>query len=151
MKKENDIINRDYRNSDILRWQMLDFVVGYEIHRSNNQNLKECEICQRFAGKYPKSFIWHGWHDGCICYVTPIMMDDETDREQTVSDLKSALHGTEYKKLQAKNLVKHVPEGFIDWFLENRKEMNKVGSFPYFVTDNMQLIMESYNHYKLSS
>jgi hypothetical protein len=41
----------------VRRWQSLDFVVGYEIRRSNNPD-QMCEQCKQLAGKYPKSFIW---------------------------------------------------------------------------------------------
>jgi hypothetical protein len=126
----------------------MDFVVGYEIHISDNPDI-ECGICKYLAGKYPKTFNWDGWHDRCKCYITAVLMDEETFDKQELSDLKSALKGTEYKKLEAKNTVKYIPKSFIDWFLENRKQWNDNGSFPLFITENIELIKESYNHYYL--
>ena len=38
-------INMAYRESDYLRWQKLDFVVGFEVKRSNHEPLCDCDIC----------------------------------------------------------------------------------------------------------
>ncbi|MDR2907942.1 MAG: hypothetical protein LBU91_08150 [Bacteroidales bacterium] len=143
----NDTINREYRNADIQRWQEMDFVVGYEIHTSNNPS-KNCDLCLKLAGKYPKAFDWNGWHADCKCYITSILQDEETFDEQELSDLSSALYGTEYKKLQAKNSVKYVPKEFTDWFLDNIKQFNETNTIPDFVTNNIQLIISSHEYYK---
>lgn len=69
-------INMAYRESDWLRWQQLDFVVGFEIKTSNRheewlqkvwnkQNHSKIEICDQLKGKYPKSFKFVGWHPQC--------------------------------------------------------------------------------------
>lgn len=62
-------INMAYRQAENLRWQQMDFVVGYEIKLSNNHtcNGKSFQdICDILAGKYPKDFQWTGWHP--LCY-----------------------------------------------------------------------------------
>jgi hypothetical protein len=142
-----DSINRSFRKGDVLRWRTLEFIVGYEIKISNNPS-DECSICKKLAGKYPKSFDWDGWHYKCKCFCVSILMDEETFDKKELSDLKSALNGLEPMKFEAKNEVKYVPECFIDWFLENRKHLNETHSMPEFVTNNIQLIMLSYEHYK---
>lgn len=144
-----DNINRTHRQADIRRWQTMNFVVGYEIKQSNNP-IKDCPICQRLSGKYPKEFLWDGWHDKCKCFCVPILMDEETFDEQELSDLKAALKGTEYKKLEAKNKESFIPENFIDWFLEARMQYNDENR-PNFITNNIQLILSSYEHYKNKS
>lgn len=69
-------INMAYRESDWLRWQKLDFVVGFEIKVSNRhhewlekvwnkQNPGKIEICDQLTGKYPKWFKFRGWHPQC--------------------------------------------------------------------------------------
>ena len=60
-------------NRDIARWRTQDFTLGYEINRSNNCDY-DCEICKSGSGQYPLSFDWDGWHSGCKCYLTPIMI-----------------------------------------------------------------------------
>ena len=65
-------------------------------------------------------------------------MDDETFKDQEVSDLKAALRGTEYKKLQAKNAVTDVPDGFKEWVAENEGKQAGWASTPYFIKDNFR-------------
>jgi hypothetical protein len=129
-------INMAYRESDFLRWQQLDFVVGFEIHRSNHEPLCKCKMCDRLQGRYPKTFNFKGWHPQCMCYAVPILMDEETFDENELGDLKAALRGTEYKKKQAKNVVVDVPDGFKEWVAENMETSAGWASTPYFIKDN---------------
>lgn len=129
-------INMAYRESDFLRWQQLDFVVGFEIHRSNHEPLCKCKMCDRLQGRYPKTFKFKGWHPQCMCYAVPILMDEETFDENELGDLKAALYGTEYKKKQAKNVVVDVPDGFKEWVAENMEASAGWASTPYFIKDN---------------
>lgn len=129
-------INMAYRESDFLRWQQLDFVVGFEIHRSNHEPLCKCKMCDRLQGRYPKTFKFKGWHPQCMCYAVPILADEETFDENELGDLKAALRGTEYKKKQSKNLVTDVPDGFKEWVAENMEASAGWSSTPYFIQDN---------------
>lgn len=129
-------INMAYRESDFLRWQQLDFVVGFEIHRSNHRPLCKCKMCDRLQGRYPKTFKFKGWHPQCMCYAIPILADEETFDENELGDLKAALRGTEYKKKQSKNLVTDVPDGFKEWVAENMEASANWSSTPYFIKDN---------------
>lgn len=129
-------INMAYRESDFLRWQQLDFVAGFEIHRSNHEPLCKCKMCDRLQGRYPKTFKFKGWHPQCMCYAVPILMDEETFDENELGDLKAALYGTEYKKKQAKNIVVDVPDGFKEWVAENMEASAGWASTPYFIKDN---------------
>lgn len=131
-------INMAYRESDFLRWQQLDFVVGFEVKRSNHEPLCKCKTCERLVGRYPKTFKFKGWHPQCMCYAVPILMDEETFDENELGDLKAALFGTEYKKLQAKNLVTDVPDGFKEWVKEHVEAQKNWGSTPYFIKDNFK-------------
>lgn len=136
MRLTRSEINMAYRESDWKRWQQLDFVVGFEIHRSNHEPLCKCEICGQLIGRYPKSFKFKGWHPQCMCYATPILMDEETFDENELGDLKAALKGTTYKPLQAKNAIGDVPDGFKDWVKNHVDAQKKWASTPYFIKDN---------------
>ena len=136
MRLTRSEINMAYRESDWQRWQSLDFVVGFEIHRSNHEPLCECEICEKLVGRYPKTFKFKGWHPQCMCYATPILMDEETFDENELGDLKAALKGTTYKPLQAKNAVSDVPDGFKDWVKAHVEAQKGWASTPYFIKDN---------------
>ena len=66
--------NMAYRTADHERVSRLDFVLGIEIHLSNNHtrlNAKGVpepffDICDELQGRYPKDFIFKGWHP--LCY-----------------------------------------------------------------------------------
>lgn len=136
MRLTRSEINMAYREADHLRWQQLDFVVGFEIHRSNHEPQFKCKLCDRLVGKYPKTFKFKGWHPQCMCYATAILMDEETFDDQELSDLKSALKGTAYKKLSAKNEVTDFPDGFKEWVEENAPRQAGWATTPYFIKDN---------------
>lgn len=136
MRLTRSEINMAYRESDWKRWQTLDFVVGFEIHRSNHEPLCECEICEKLVGRYPKTFKFKGWHPQCMCYATPILMDEETFDENELGDLKAALRGTTYRRLQAKNVVSDVPDGFKEWVDAHIEAQKGWSSTPYFIRDN---------------
>lgn len=136
MRLTRSEINMAYRESDYLRWQQLDFVVGFEVHRSNHEPQCKCKLCERLTGKYPKWFKFKGWHPQCMCYATAILVDEETFNDQELSDFKSALRGTEYKKLSSKNEVTDLPDGFKEWVKENTERQAGWKSTPYFIKDN---------------
>ena len=136
MRLTRSEINMAYRESDHLRWQQLDFIVGFEVHRSNREPQFKCKLCDRLVGCYPKWFKYKGFHPQCMCYATPILMDEEDFDNQELSDLKSALKGTEYKKYSAKNAVTDLPEEFKKWVEENAPRQRYWKSTPYFIKDN---------------
>lgn len=140
MRLARSEINMAYRESDWERWQQLDFVVGFEIHRSNHRPEYKCKLCERLKGRYPKNFKFVGWHPHCRCYVTPIIMDDETFNNNEVEDLRAALRGTEAKHDQAKNAVVKMPDNFTEWAKETADKIANgemhIKNMPYFVRDN---------------
>lgn len=144
-------INMAYRESDYLRWQQLDFVIGFEIRVSerhnvwleevwNKRNPGKIEICDKLAGKYPKWFKFRGWHPQCMCYVIPIMEDyfSGSRSNDRVNRLKAALNGNEHKKYVSKETITDVPQGFKDWVAENTEKQSKWKSAPFFVRDNFK-------------
>lgn len=68
-------INMAYRKAEQERWQQFDFVLGYEIKLSGSHPAHD--VCDHLAGKYPKDFVWTGWHPNDMCYVVPILMSEE--------------------------------------------------------------------------
>ena len=136
MRLTRSEINMAYRESDWQRWQSLDFVVGFEIHRSNHEPLCKCDTCAKLVGRYPKTFKFKGWHPQCMCYATPVLMDEETFDENELGDLKAALRGTTYKHQQAKNAVSDVPDGFKAWVKDHVEAQKGWASTPYFIKDN---------------
>lgn len=52
--------NIAYRRADNTRWQQMDFVIGQEVKLSRNHPVTD--ICDTLAGRYPKNFVFDGWH-----------------------------------------------------------------------------------------
>ena len=117
--------NTAYRTADHLRWEKMDFVVGIEIHLSNNHTLNGKpfhDICDELAGKYPKSFKFTGWHPHCRCFATTILKNPE--------EIKSGK--------PSKNEVKELPSNFKEWFKNNKERIENANSLPYFIKDNFK-------------
>jgi hypothetical protein len=138
-------INMAYRESDQLRWQQLDFVVGYEVKLSNNHTTlingvptPFKDICDELVGKYPKSFVFKGWHPQCRCVSTPILQDRDEFNDDELSELRAALKGSEYKKLESRNKVTDVPDNFKQWVSDNAERSQNWKSQPYFIRENFK-------------
>lgn len=86
--------NMSYRLADAERWQQLDFVLGFEVKRS--RNAAPCVICDALVGRYPKTFIFPGWHPFCICVATPILMTQENSAKYFLAKY-SKKYGNQYK------------------------------------------------------
>lgn len=132
--------NIAYRTADHLRWQQLDFVVGIEIHLSNNHNCKGVpagayyDICDELKGKYPKDFQFTGWHPHCRCYATSILKTEE----EMEADNARIMAGEEPSE-GGQNEVTTPPENFSRWLDENAQRIDAArahGTLPYFIRDN---------------
>lgn len=75
-------INMAYRKADSLRWKDFDFVIGIEIKLSDNHTLINpktgkaepfYDICDELQGKYPKTFVFTGWHPNCYDEETEVL------------------------------------------------------------------------------
>lgn len=135
--------NIAYRTSDHTRWQQMDFVVGIEIHLSNNHTCKGRDgkphpfhdICDELQGRYPKDFKFTGWHPHCRCYATSILKTDE----EIARDTQRILNG-EPLDGESVNRVEDVPDAFKQWLSDNEERAATSYSVPYFIKDNMQYV-----------
>lgn len=117
-------INMAYRTAEQKRWEQFDFVVGYEVKTTQNGK-HVTDMCDDLAGKYPKTFVFKGWHPMCMCYCIPILKTE--DEFWADDDVKSV------------NEVTDVPQNFRDWIRDNEDRINtaeKRGKLPYFIRDN---------------
>ena len=131
-------INMAYRQAENLRWQQMDFVVGYEIKLSNNHTCNGKpfqDICDILAGKYPKDFQWTSWHPLCRCYKIPILKTEEEFWEWD---------GRNEATTASVNEVKDVPDAFKKWINENIQRAKSWDSAPYFIRDNDKYIREDF-------
>lgn len=136
--------NMAYRTADYERYQRFDFVVGIEVHLSNNHNCKGVpngqfvDICDELQGKYPKDFKFVGWHPHCRCYVTSILKTpEEMDADEERMDRGEEL------TTESENEVKDVPQGFKKWLDDNEERIAKSKSLPCFLADNATWVSNS--------
>ena len=123
--------NMAYRTADNMRWQKLDFVVGFEVKLPNRSRIRD--ICDDLQGKYPKDFKFTGWHPQCRCFSIPIMLTtEEMIKTNNMTDAERA-------NFKGKNTVDDVPENFKNWVRDNADRIEKAnnrGTLPYFLKDN---------------
>ena len=124
----------------------MDFVVGIEVHLSNNHNCKGVpagmffDICDELQGKYPKDFKFTGWHPHCRCYATSIL---KTEAEME-ADTARIMNGEEpTKESESKNYIGKDYSGndsgiarFGSWVDQNEKRIEGAKSLPYFMWNN---------------
>lgn len=133
--------NIAYRTADHERWLNSDFVVGYEIHLSNNHTCLNDQgkavrfhcMCDDLQGKYPKQFKFTGWHPHCRCFATPILKTEE----EMARDTQLILEGKEPLP-QSENEVKTMPKVFETWMERNQERIANAKSLPYFIKDNFK-------------
>lgn len=136
-------INMAYRAAENERWKQMDFVVGYEIKLSgsHHHHMPHGDICDTLAGKYPKDFVWTGWHPNDLCYKVPILKTEEEFW---------ALDGRSEATTESVNEVKDMPDSFKKWVLDNLQRIDdakKRGTLPYFLKDNPFYLKENKSRY----
>nr|WP_129729934.1 hypothetical protein [Parabacteroides goldsteinii] len=124
-------INMAYKTADQARWNNLPLVVGFEVKLSNNHPCND--ICDRLAGRYPKDFIFRGWHPHCRCYIVSVLANDE-EIDKMLDDVLDGKNPT----VNSKNTVTDVPAGFKDWCKENADRVKGWSSTPYWIRDNFK-------------
>lgn len=123
-------INMAYKEADFKRWDNFDFVVGYEIKRSNRKT--PCDICENLKGVYPKSFKFRGWHPNCLCVCLPILATpDELD------ELLEHIEDAEWlNKFKSVNTVERMPKEYTKFVEKESKTLLRAKSTPFWIKDN---------------
>ncbi|MBO7287306.1 MAG: hypothetical protein J6U85_03645 [Bacteroidales bacterium] len=125
--------NMAYKTAEQDRWQRLDFVVGYEIKTSNNH--PEQDICDELKGKYPKDFVFKGWHPQCRCYAVPILA-----KEDEFVEMQKQILAGENPAVKSVNIIRRPHEQFYKWWDDNKERVETASSMPYWVQDNQDYI-----------
>ena len=126
--------NMAYRAAEQDRWQRMDFVVGYEIVRSKHHY--PCSLCESLAGKYPKDFVFRGWHPQCRCYVKPILAEED----EFLKMQQDILDGKEPTSTRSVNTIRKPSEKFYDWLADNKDRLESATVMPYWMQDNQDYI-----------
>ena len=127
--------NIAYRQADNTRWQQMDFILGQEINLSRSHPVTD--ICDTLKGRYPKDFVFTGWHPQCFCYVTPILLSEK----DFAAMQQAKLEGKEYDV--SDKMVKDMPDNFKSWVIDNKERIEKAkqrGTLPYFIKDNKKTV-----------
>lgn len=127
---ENNIA---YRTADHNRWQVLPFVIGIEIHISNNHPTED--ICDLFDGKrFPKDFKFTGWHPWCRCYAVSVLASQEEMDAYTTA----IMNGEDVSHWKFTGQVEKMPKEFDKWMKDNQARIENATSMPYFIKDNFK-------------
>jgi hypothetical protein len=119
-------VNSAYRMSDHERWKKQDFILGFDINLSAQH--PRPDMCDELAGRYPKDFIFPGWHPQCMCNVTPVRMNKK--------DFIDRLNG----KVVNVKPVTNLPTNFTKWMSANKVRIAKMKNKPYFILDNKNIL-----------
>lgn len=120
-------INKAFHVRDLIRMQQNTDVVGFDVVLSKQH--KVIDICDYLKGRYPKWFVFVGWHVGCKCQKKAVMKS----KNEVLNEIKKGINKPSYT---SKNYVKNVPKGFNKWVTENKKRMSGWKSKPDWIRDN---------------
>jgi len=116
-------MNMAYRMSDYTRRQQLPFITGIEVHLSASH--PRPDMCDSLVGRYPKGFIFTGWHPLCICYSTSIMLNK-----------KDSLEFMRTGKIAKSKYVTTIPKSAQGWVDKNAAKIAGWKNRPYWINDN---------------
>lgn len=139
-------VNMAYRESEYLRWQQLDFVVGIRIWLSNNHTILDSkgnpipliDVCDDLAGNYPKTFRFVGWHPQCRCVVTPILSDLDEFNKERAGRFKEIVRKIKYEAMPSRRTVNAMPENFTRHIQSIAERSKGWKSQPYYIRHNFQ-------------
>ena len=139
-------VNMAYREAEYLRWQQLDFVVGFRVMLSNNHTVLDSkgkpqplvDICDKLAGDYPKTFRFEGWHPQCRCFVVPILSDYDEFNRSRANRLKDIVRGESYKAMPSRRTVTAMPENFTSYIESIAERAKGWKSQPYYIRHNFK-------------
>lgn len=137
-------MNAAFRRAEWESYQNNPLIVGYEIRLSNNHTTtvkgkvkRLVDICDRLAGRYPKTFLWTGWHPHCRCEMVPIFISENDFRERIRARKAGSLKDWNPSQERA---VTQVPKALTDWVAKNEERSKGWQNLPYFVRDNRKSI-----------
>jgi hypothetical protein len=129
MRLTRTVVNDSYRESDMVRYQTIPFILGYQVNLSNNH--PRTDICDDLKGTYPKTFIWRKWHIQCLCHCTSKLASPE-DYDKYEQALLNGTAGN----YRFKGVVKEVPDNFKTYVEKSKGSMDKWKRKPDWVLEN---------------
>ena len=114
-------INGAYHRANAERWQLEPFVIGIMIELSPQH--PEYDECDELKGRYPKDFIFTGWHPQCLCMSNPITIQGEEKKEF----YRRLAAGEDMSNYESPNAVKDIPDDAKAWIDANREKFIRAG------------------------
>ncbi|SEA80286.1 ADP-ribosyltransferase exoenzyme [Prevotella sp. tc2-28] len=135
-------INGAYHRANAERWQMEPFVIGIVIDLSPQHPAPD--ECDELAGRYPKDFIFTGWHPQCLCMSNPITIQGEEKKEF----YRRLAAGEDMSGYVSPNAVKDLPDRAKQWIDANRDKFisaGERGKLGWIWRDNMKYVGKQFS------
>lgn len=128
--------NMAYHKADSVSWQNNPLVLGFEVITSNNHPI--ADICDELKGKYPKDFVFTGWHPQCRCVAVPI-----TPTVEEFSKYEDAIDAGDVDSFRFDGEIKDIPDNLTNWINRNKERLEQdeaKGKVPYFIKENKGIL-----------
>lgn len=135
-------INSAYHHANSERWQTEPFVIGIMIELSPQHPVYD--ECDELKGRYPKDFIFAGWHPQCLCMSNPITIQGEEKKEF----YRRLAAGEDMSGYVSPNRVRDIPQDAKDWIDANRDKFISAaerGKLGWVWRDNMKYVGKQFS------
>lgn len=112
-------INAAYHKARNERWKNEPFVTGQLIHLSPQHDIDD--ICDELEGRYPKDFIWTGWHPQCMCTSDPILISGDEAKDF----YKRLYAGEDMSNYVSPFTITDIPENYKRYIRDNVSDIIK--------------------------
>lgn len=126
-------INAAYHKARNERWKNEPFVIGQLIHLSPQHDIDD--ICDELEGRYPKDFIWKGWHPQCMCTSDPILISGDEAKDF----YKRLYAGEDMSNYVSPFTITDIPENYKRYIRDNVSDIinaKKRDKLAWHLTDN---------------
>lgn len=114
-------INSSYHHANFERWQNEPFVIGIVIDLSPQHPVPD--MCDDLQGRYPKDFLFYGWHPQCLCMSNPITLQGDEKKEF----YRRLAAGEDMSDYVSPHAVTDIPDSAKAWIKANRKQFVSAG------------------------
>jgi hypothetical protein len=112
-------INAAYHKARNERWKNEPFVIGQLIHLSPQHDIDD--ICDELEGRYPKDFVWTGWHPQCMCTSDPILISGDEAKDF----YKRLYAGEDMSNYVSPYTITDIPENYKRYIRDNVSDIIK--------------------------
>ena len=140
-------INAAYHRANAERWQLEPFVIGIMIELSPQH--PEPDMCDDLAGRYPKDFVFTGWHPQCLCMSNPITIQGEEKKDF----YKRLAAGEDMSDYVSPHAVREIPDSAKSWINDNHDQFIKAaerGKLGWVWRDNMKYVGKQFSNEELT-